>query len=225
MTGRRQIMNEKFFHLPEEKQKRIINAGFRVFAQNSYRKCPVSEIAAEARISKSLLFFYFRNKKELYLFLWQKVEELTRETLAEADLSKQDNIFDMMYESLRVKTALLREYPDIFSFSLRAYYEDDPEVKDEIRSAVLPYTMPDTNLLLRTLDAKDYREGIDLRLMYQNVYLASEAYLWRMYQNRQPDIDKVLKDMKEMTDFWKKLYLKEGETHEPADSNDPYRDQ
>ena len=62
-------MNEKFFSLPEEKQQAIINAGYRVSSQNTYKKSPVSEIAAEAGISKSLLFYYFRNKKELYLFL------------------------------------------------------------------------------------------------------------------------------------------------------------
>ncbi|MBP3272646.1 MAG: helix-turn-helix transcriptional regulator, partial [Ruminococcus sp.] len=49
-------MNEKFLNLSEEKQLSIINAGYRVFAENSYRKSPVSEIAAEAGISKSLLF-------------------------------------------------------------------------------------------------------------------------------------------------------------------------
>ena len=74
-------MNEKFFHLPEEKQQRILNAGFRVFSQNSYKRSPMSEIAAEAGISKSLLFFYFRNKKELYLFLWERGAELTMEYL------------------------------------------------------------------------------------------------------------------------------------------------
>lgn len=39
-------MNEKFFSLPPEKQQRILNAGFRVFSQNSYKKSPMSEIAA-----------------------------------------------------------------------------------------------------------------------------------------------------------------------------------
>ncbi len=62
-------MNPKFYALPEEKQQMILNAGFHVFSQNTYRKSPMSEIAAEAGISKSLLFHYFRNKKELYLFL------------------------------------------------------------------------------------------------------------------------------------------------------------
>ena len=70
-------MNEKFFSLPEEKQQTIINAGYRVFSQNTYKKSPVSEIAAEAGISKSLLFYYFRNKKELYLFLWEKCAKVT----------------------------------------------------------------------------------------------------------------------------------------------------
>ena len=47
-------MNEKFFNLPIEKQERIINAGYRVFSQNSYKKSPMSEIADAAGISKSL---------------------------------------------------------------------------------------------------------------------------------------------------------------------------
>lgn len=33
-------MNEKFYRLPLEKQQRIINAGYRVFSQNSYKKAP-----------------------------------------------------------------------------------------------------------------------------------------------------------------------------------------
>ena len=62
-------MNESFFQLPVEKQERIITAGYRVFANNSYKKSPMSEIADAAGISKSLLFYYFVNKRELYLFL------------------------------------------------------------------------------------------------------------------------------------------------------------
>lgn len=31
-------MNEKFFALPKEKQNTIINAGYRVFSQNTYKK-------------------------------------------------------------------------------------------------------------------------------------------------------------------------------------------
>ena len=75
------IMNERFFALPKEKQQAIINAGYRVFSQNSYKNSPMSEIADAAGISKSLLFHYFRNKKELYMFLWDKCAEITIEYL------------------------------------------------------------------------------------------------------------------------------------------------
>ena len=64
-------MNDKFYALPEEKQSQILNAAYKVFATNQYKKAPTSEIAAEAGISKSLLFHYFHNKLELYLFLWK----------------------------------------------------------------------------------------------------------------------------------------------------------
>ena len=70
-------MNERFFSLPSEKQQAIINAGYRVFSQNSYKHSPMSEIADAAGISKSLLFHYFHNKKELYMFLWDKCAEIT----------------------------------------------------------------------------------------------------------------------------------------------------
>lgn len=45
-------MNDKFFSLPKERQEAILNAGYKVFSQNSYKKAPVSEIAALAGISK-----------------------------------------------------------------------------------------------------------------------------------------------------------------------------
>ena len=64
-------MNDKFYALSEEKQSRILNAAYKVFAMNQYKKAPTSEIAAEAGISKSLLFHYFHNKLELYLFLME----------------------------------------------------------------------------------------------------------------------------------------------------------
>ena len=74
-------MNERFYQLPEDRRNSIINAGFRVFSQYSYKNSPMSEIAAEAGISKSLLFYYFRNKKELYLFLCRYSAELTEQEM------------------------------------------------------------------------------------------------------------------------------------------------
>ena len=201
-------MNDKFYALPKEKQDRIINAGFKVFSMNSYRKSPMNEIAAEAGISKSLLFFYFRNKQEFYLFLMKQAEELTTRYVLASGSSNEPDIFEMMYKSLQAKVEMLKEYPDMSSFALKAYYEDDEEVRDEIRKIVEPYTKLSTNKNMPKLNPDDYKEGLDLKLMYQNMYLASEGYLFQMQNKGRIDPDKLLKDFRKLIDFWKELYLK-----------------
>ena len=201
-------MNEKFYALSEEKQNAIINAGFKVFAKNSYKKSPVNEIAIEAGISKSLLFFYFRNKKELYIFLLKKSEELTKRTLMESGVMNGTDIFDIMYRGLLAKASMMKKYPDMGNFSIKAYYEKDPEVVKDVQKIVAPYTKMETNMTLPPLDKSKFKEGLDLNMMYQDMYLASEGYLWRMQQTSKLNIDKMVADYKQIIDFWKSIYLK-----------------
>ena len=201
-------MNEKFYALSEEKQNAIINAGFKVFAKNSYKKSPVNEIAIEAGISKSLLFFYFRNKKELYIFLFKKSEELTKRTLMESGVMDGTDIFDIMYRGLLSKASMMKKYPDMGNFSIKAYYEKDPEVVKDVQKIVAPYTKMETNMTLPPLDKSKFKEGLDLNMMYQDMYLASEGYLWRMQQTDRLDIDRMVADYKKIIDFWKSIYLK-----------------
>ena len=87
-------MNERFFSLPEERQQAIINAGYRVFSRNTYKNSPMSEIAQAAGISKSLLFHYFHNKKELYLFLWDKCAQITIELMTKYGCYSQSGLFE-----------------------------------------------------------------------------------------------------------------------------------
>ena len=101
-------MNPKFFQLPEEKQQHIINAAYKVFAGNSYKKAPMSEIADECGISKALLFHYFENKKELYLFLWKQAEELTGNAVREFGVMDTTDFFEILEKNLRVKCSLTR---------------------------------------------------------------------------------------------------------------------
>lgn len=201
-------MNDKFFALPQDKQDRILNAGYRVFSQNSYKKSPMNEIALEADISKSLLFFYFKNKKEFYVFLMQTAADTTRKCLIQSGCYQETDIFEMMYKALEAKIRLMRQYPDMSNFSLKAYYEEDEEVKAEIQKIIAPFTKLSTNTTIPPLDPSVYKEGIDLRLMYQDMYLASEGYMYHMQNTGKIDIDKVLKDYRELIDFWKKLYLR-----------------
>ena len=149
-------MNEKFFSLPIEKQEAIINAGYRVFSENSYKKSPMSEIADAAGISKSLLFYYFHNKKE-----------------------------------------------------------KDPEVRADIQKSIAKYADFKQNVKQLNFDSSQFVPGIDIEMMYNDMYWASEGYIWEKIQDEKYDVDMMERDFLKMVDFWKSIYLrKEGEHDE-----------
>ena len=58
-----------FDALPENRREAIANAALETFGRNDYKSASTEAIARRAGISKGLLFFYFKNKKELYLSL------------------------------------------------------------------------------------------------------------------------------------------------------------
>ena len=104
-------MNEKFYSLSKEKQQAIINAGYRVFSQNSYKKSPMQEVADAAGISKSLLFHYFHNKKEFYMFLWTTCGKISISTMTSYGCYDRRNLFEMMERGLRAKIDIMKKYP------------------------------------------------------------------------------------------------------------------
>ena len=185
-------MNEKFFSLPEAKQQAIINAGYRVFSQNSYKNSPMSEIAEAAGISKALLFHYFHNKKELYLFLWDKCAETTIETMSRYDCYGQTLLFEAMERGMRAKMEIIRRYPDMGVFTIRAFYEKDEEICAAIQESYHRYFNLKADQTRLNLDPAQFVPGVDVAMMYREMYWASEGYLWeKVQQGGAMDIDQI----------------------------------
>ncbi|MBD5485069.1 MAG: TetR/AcrR family transcriptional regulator [Lachnospiraceae bacterium] len=202
-------MNDKFFSLPKAKQEAIINAGFRVFSENCYKKSPMSEIAAAAGISKSLLFHYFYNKRELYFFLWDQCMKATTEAL-EKNLSFVPNdLFEMMYKGLKIKADVMRRYPDLGAFVVKSYYEKDPDVCEDLQKLIAKYTDFKASPVLAALDPEQFIPGLDLQMMYRTMYWASEGYLWEKVQQGGVDADEMEADFIKIIDFWKTVYTKQ----------------
>ena len=201
-------MNEKFFSLPQEKQQAIINAGYRVFSQNSYKNSPMSEIAADAGISKSLLFHYFQNKKELYFFLWDKCAEMTIEILTQYGCYERAELFESMERGMRAKMEIIRRYPHMADFTIKAFYEKDPEISAAIQESYHRYFNFKADKVRVNLDPEQFIPGLDIPQMYQEMYWASEGYLWEMVQRGDVDMKRMEKDFTKLLAFWKSIYLR-----------------
>lgn len=201
-------MNERFFSLPAEKQQAIINAGYRVFSQNSYKNSPMSEIADAAGISKSLLFHYFHNKKEFYLFLWENCAEITIEYLTKYKCYEQENLFEQMERGMRAKMEIIRRYPEMANFTIKAFYEKDAEISAAVQESYRKYLNLKADRTLSGINPEQFIPGLDIPMMYRDMYWASEGFLWEMVQRGHVDMDEMERGFTKLMNFWKSIYLR-----------------
>lgn len=201
-------MNNKFFNLPPKKQRRIINAAFKVFSKNEYKKSPMTEISDECGISKALLFHYFTNKKELYLYLCKYAMELTTDSIRKYKVMDADNLFEMMKRNIQAKCFLMKKYPYICAFSLKAYYEENAEVKRDVQ-LYLEKTQQDAVLnLSKYMDQEEIRQDIHTDTMLMEITLACEGYLFHKYRTDHIDVSQIEKDFSILIAHWEKVYLR-----------------
>lgn len=204
-------MNERFYSLPKEKQQAIINAGYRVFSRNSYKNSPMSEIAEAAGISKSLLFHYFHNKKELYLFLWEKCARITIDFMTRYGCYSQGELFESMERGMRAKMEIIRLYPDMGNFTIKAFYETDPEINAAVQESYHRHFNWKADRARISFKPEQFKPGLDIPMMYREMYWASEGYLWEMVQRGNVDVEQMEKDFTRLMEFWKSVYLRKEE--------------
>lgn len=201
-------MNDKFFKLPIEKQQKIINAAYQVFSQNRYKKAPMSEIADAGGISKALLFHYFTNKKELYMYLWNTALEQTKQATIEFHVTETDEFFEMLRRSLFAKCSLIRKYPYLYLFSVKAFYEQEPDIKLSVEASFQLANTDSEAVIWEKADFSDFRKDIDIRLLYRELLWVSDGYLRQMASAGALDADRMEKDFLRMISQWEKVYLK-----------------
>jgi TetR/AcrR family transcriptional regulator, fatty acid metabolism regulator protein len=85
--------NEK---LAAEKRRLILDAAVRVFAQQGFNRCRVSDIADEAGVAYGLVYHYFRSKDEvldtLFLERWNVMLDVIRD-LDVQDLTAREKLY------------------------------------------------------------------------------------------------------------------------------------
>jgi TetR/AcrR family transcriptional regulator len=203
------LLNNKFYNLPKEKQNAIINAGFQVFSENSYKKSPVSEIARRANISKALLFHYFKNKKEFYFFLYDYAVNLMMEMAGEEVTTTDTDFFEIFLKSVRCKCRLTKQYPYMTRFIMKPYYEEDAEVAEELKEKNVAVTNNSVHSILERIDRDKFKEDVDIEELINIIIWCGDGYMKKNYQNLDVNIDEVEKGYEEMLDFFRKRCYKQ----------------
>lgn len=93
---------------------------------------------------------------------------------------------------------------------MRAFYEKDPEISAAIQKSYWNYFSIKALAAIKALNPDDFTPGLDIGLMYRNMYLAAEGYMWEMLQRGDLDYEKLDKDFQLLLEFWKSVYKKKG---------------
>ncbi|MBR3258329.1 MAG: TetR/AcrR family transcriptional regulator [Eggerthellaceae bacterium] len=199
-------MNDRFFALPPERRQAILAAAYRVFAGADYEHASMAAIAQEARVSKSLLFHYFANKRELYLYLWTSAAELTGEAIRAERAYDTRNLFEILRRTTRAKCSLMRRYPYLNAFATRAYYETNPQVSTDIRESVSAYADSGERLLAGLVDSACLRPDVSVEEVYRLFVMASDGYMLAREREGTVDPDRIEREYMQIIDHWERVY-------------------
>lgn len=156
-------MYSNFSKINIEKKYRILNAALDEFARNGYKKASTDNIVKAANISKGSLFYYFKNKKRLFLFIYDyTLDVLVKEFFIKIDLSETD-LFTRLRQMLVIKYKIIKQYPEMFNFILAAYNEDLHSIKEELEKKNKEFTQNSFNKLLLGINLSKFKDGLDIK--------------------------------------------------------------
>jgi TetR/AcrR family transcriptional regulator len=168
-------MNSKYFDLPSEKQKNLINAGYKAFSLYPYKKASMSIIAEEANISKSLLFYYFKNKKEYYLFLFETAFDFLKAEKTKVTEDEKIDLFELTDRSVRQRILIMHDYPCLMKFAARAYYESDPNVQQDLQTKKEEMTQLGIREILDSIDYGQLQDTSDAEVLVNIILFIAEG--------------------------------------------------
>lgn len=169
-------MTEPFNNLEESKQQRILNAALKEFAENGYEQASTNQIVKNAGIGKGMLFYYFKNKKELYQYLIEYSMNITmNEFLNLVDTTETDFINRMRQVSL-LKMKLYTENPDIMNFMGTLILTHELELPKDLITRMNEFKRLGNTKLYENIDTSLFRDEVDVNKVYKLIQWSLEGY-------------------------------------------------
>ncbi|MED2971041.1 MULTISPECIES: TetR/AcrR family transcriptional regulator [unclassified Fictibacillus] len=206
-------MFSKFYNLEDEKQIKILNAAIKVYVQKGYDNASTNEIVKEAGISKGLLFHYFKNKKTLYLFLFDHCIEVVMEDFYKKVVMEETDFFKRLHDMTLIKMELLHTYPDIFRFFEKAMLEESDQIRSDFQSRIKTFTASSSTWLFDGIDTSKFRDDLDLSKVIKSMLwafegLSEEILAKAKLQDLEVDYDEVFAEAAAYIEMFKKAFYK-----------------
>lgn len=203
-------MNEAFYELPKEKQRAVYNAAMEVFGEYEYKRASTDLIASKAGVSKGLLFYYFHNKKNLYLHTFQYVSKIVEEAISDAHLWEITDFFELVAYATEKKVKMLIENPFITRFSIRCFYSQKEEVSAEIQTEIAHGKDKKYDTYFKNVELNKFKEDMEPERIYHMLVWITDGYLHaRQMEGKPIEIAEIKKEFARWAAMFKSISYKE----------------
>lgn len=138
----------------------------------------------------------------------EEAARLTRQATACMKVPQSGSFFDILEAGMSVKLDLMVQYPHLANFTVRAFYEKYPDVAGAISQNCSAMVNQFNERLIGTLDPADYRPGLDLQMMYREIYWASDGCMRQLLQTQPLNRDAMKAEFSKLLAFGKSVYLR-----------------
>ena len=168
--------NSSFENLDSARQEAIRKACLEEFVRAGYSGASTNVMCKNARIAKGLLFYYFGNKKRLFLYLTKYCTMLLIDSFYDGIELKRESIFDRLLTLTMRKWALHEKHPLEYGFLAKQLLDCPPEVELEITKIKKKNMERAMQTIIRDLDLSDLRPGIDQAKAIEMVLFVIEGF-------------------------------------------------
>ncbi|SDY11928.1 DNA-binding transcriptional regulator, AcrR family [Evansella caseinilytica] len=201
-------MCQAFYKLDVEKQQRIMHAALRVFSKNDFKQASTDDIAAAAQIAKGSLFQYFKNKKSLYLFLYEYSLEQIEKKVADLFHLEEKDYFTILKQSLLLQMYLQKEFSNLYQFFIKVNEEKHPELIAAIAEINRKTEARVYQKLYARIDDGKFKAGTDMKKLDKMINWCFEG-IWREMGNEHHSLEEIYHEIVDVIDFFKNSVYQE----------------
>lgn len=147
---------DTFFNLPEEKRNRIIDSAILEFSRTHYTKVTIDNIVNGAKIPKGSFYQYFKNKDDLYTYIFSSIVYEKKYALEE--IKKQKEQLDFRKYILKIVEEV-RKYKNSDTKLIELKYKFINECPQEVRKSFIKDEIPKSYRLLEEVISLYVKKG------------------------------------------------------------------
>jgi len=155
-------MIDQFEKLPASERQKIIKVCIKEFGDKGYTRASTNTIVKNAGIPKGTLFYFFGNKKKLFLYLFDHVVDRYVEFVEVYTENLPPDLFDRLLYMFEVRMRFAVHAPHLYRFFFRTLLNVTEELKADMQGRFKSYTAASRDLMEEGLDISRLRKGVSV---------------------------------------------------------------